>query len=261
MTHKWTALLISLLLLINAYGLTFAQPSAKEKPEELLLLDSRTVYSFRGLDGHGFLRRQPVNIPEPVYPGQKTGLVVLLATIHPSGQVSRVKLEPNQEGLATVDMIRASKAAILQWKFNPLSNNRLQSEEQVRVLIQFNHANSGLVYSEDGNTVIEGLASRRPVRLLSPGHSAYEGGVVTAELTLDQQGNVAWVDRYYGSQPSEKVNPHLGLRVHEVLSKWQFVPQTNEQAEGFQQIKAVFRFHGQAKSSAVNASLSPSLPE
>ncbi len=260
MTHKWTALLIPLLLL-NFFGLTFAQPLAKEKPAEILLLDSRTVYSFRGLDGHGFLRRQPVNIPEPAYPGQKTGLVVLLATIHPSGQVSRVKLEPNQEGLATVDMIRASKAAVLQWKFTPLPKNHPQNEEQVRVLIQFNHSGSGLVYSEDGNLMIEGLASRRPVNLLSPGHFTYQGGVVTAELTLDENGQVAWVDHYYGSQPSEKVNPHLGLRVHEVLSGWQFTPQTNEQGESFQQIKVVFRFHGRAQSNAASTSLSPALPE
>jgi len=261
MTHRWTALLISLLLLLHSYGLTFAQPSAAENPAELLLLDSRTVYSFRGLDGHGFLRRQPINIPEPAYPGQKTGLVVLLATIHPSGQVSRVALEPNQEGLATIDMIRASKAAVLQWKFNPLPKNRPQSEEQVRVLVQFNHPGSGLMYSEDGNLMIEGLASRRPITLKSPGHVAYQGGVVTAELTLDHQGKVAWVDRYYGSQPREKVNPHLGLRVHDVLSSWRFAPHTDEQEERFQQIKVVFRFHGRAKSSAVSASLSPALPE
>jgi TonB family protein len=231
--------LLSLLLCLFFSPLLNAQ-SNSDHPQELLLLDPATVYSFRGLDGQGFLRRSPVNIPEPVYQGQRTGLVVLLFVISPSGQVSQAELEPNQHGLATIDMIRAAKAAVMQWKFNPLPNTQRQSDQKVRVLIQFNRPGSGRMFSEEGNVIIEGLQQRRALYLQSSGHQAMTGGIVTAEVTLNPMGQVAWVDRYYGASPEEKVNPHLGLRTHQALAQWQFAPSGDDQA--LQTIKVTFRY-------------------
>lgn len=207
---------------------------------ELHLLDPSTVYSFRGLDGQGFLRRQPVNIPDPVYTGQRCGLVVLRFTINAAGQVGSIRLEPNQHGLATIDMIRSAQAAVLQWRFDSLPAGRTAGPEEVRVLIQFNRPTSDRRFSEEGNVIIDSLGNRRPLRLVSPEMKGQRGGVVTAELTIDATGQVAWVDRYYGATPDEAVDPHLGLKTHAALSQWQLEPRP--EAQGYQRLRVVFRY-------------------
>jgi hypothetical protein len=206
------------------------------------LMHPETLYAFRGLDGKGFLKRNPVNLPEPFYDGSGTGLVALRVTIAPSGQVSRVAQEATAIATATPEMIQAAKDAVMAWKFMPLGPKAVQNEEVVRVVIQFNQPGSGVRFSEDGRYMIEGLGARMPVQLVEPRYYVEDEGVVTAIMTIDPAGEIAWIDQYYGAYPHSPAVPRLGLITNEAVRQWKFNPLPADQSGEDQQVKVVFHY-------------------
>lgn len=219
-----------------------AQRSAESQSDEVEFLHPEELYSFRGLDGKGFLRRKPLNIPEVAYQEEETGLVVLIFTINPQGRVTEVQREPGQEGLATAQMVSAAVHAVEQWQFNPLPPQLPQQDERVRVLIQFNYVGSGKLYSAEGKFLIEGLQGRYPSQIPAPRYESKHQGVVTAELTLEPTGEVAWVDRYYGERRGEPLNPHLGIITQGVIRDWTFTPLPAYLPQEQQKIRVICRY-------------------
>lgn len=206
-------------------------------------MDPETFYSFKGLDGKGFLRRSPVNLPQPLFEGKETGLVSLLFTITPSGQISRVRQERNDFMTASKEMTEVSITAVKQWKFNPLPLDVPQSEEEVRVVVQFNYTGSGVLYSADGQFTIEGLeGGRRPVKLIPPDYSSQHQGVVTVMATIGPTGGIAWIDKFYGLIPSQQVVPRLGIITDQAVRKWRFTPIPEGEEQIDQQIKITCRY-------------------
>jgi len=214
----------------------------EEDRPQIEFMHPETVYAFRGLDGKGFLQRKPINIPEPAYDRDKTGLVIIIFTITSDGSVKDITLEPGQEDFATATQISSAKQAIRQWKFNPLPEGRPQADEKVRVLIQFNYKGSGRIYSTEGNFILEGIAERYPTHIPSPQYEMRVEGTVTAEIIVEPTGEVAWVDRYYGETPQQPVNPHLGIITHEAVQKWRFIPVTADMEQKQTRVKVICRY-------------------
>ncbi|MEM7375281.1 MAG: energy transducer TonB [Bacteroidota bacterium] len=211
--------------------------------EYLDFMDAETFYSFKGLDGKGFLRRSPVNLPQPLFEGQETGLVALVFTITPSGQISQVRPEKSEFMSATQKMLDAATTAVKQWKFNPLPPAASQSDEEVRVVVQFNHKESGVLYSIDGQFTIEGLAAgRKPVKLVRPKYDSDHQGVVTVLATINPLGGLAWIDKFYALNESQKVVPRLGIITDQAIRRWRFTPLTEDSEQLDQQIKITCRY-------------------
>lgn len=216
---------------------------ASEDLNYLDFMDAETFYSFKGLDGKGFLRRSPVNLPQPLFEGRETGLVPLVFTITPSGQISRVRPEQSEFMMATSDMLDAAVTAVKQWKFNPLPPAANQSDEEVRVVVQFNHKESGVLYSIDGQFTIEGLsAGRKPVKLLRPKYESNHEGVVTVVATISPLGDLAWIDKFYAHTEHQRVVPRLGIITDQAVRKWRFTPLPEENDQLDQQIKITCRY-------------------
>lgn len=238
----WTPTCFLLLAWLSLSFVCRAQSTADPSPStlQITLMDPTTAYSFRGQDGGGFLTRQPINIPEPAIVGRETGLVAITFTISPQGQIWSVELAEKQPDQATEEMVIMAKAAVKQWQFKPLPPSQPQKETRMRVLVQFNYPGSGKWYSEEGNVIIEGLQGRKPVFLPAPSFDTWRQGVVKAEVTIAPSGEVAWVDRYYGSTGDNGFNPHLGLRTHEALSNWRF--DKSATPDDYQQIQVTFHY-------------------
>lgn len=241
------SLLYPLLVLLLFFGQSFSNKvlaqSGRADQVFLDFMDPETFYSFKGLDGKGFLRRSPVNLPQPLFEGKETGLVSLLFTITPSGQISRVRQERNDFMTSSAEMAEVSITAVKQWKFNPLPLDVPQSDEEVRVVVQFNYAESGVLYSADGQFTIEGLeGGRRPVKLMPPDYSSQHQGVVTVLATIGPTGNIAWIDKFYGLLPSHSVIPRLGIITDKAVRKWRFTPIPEGVEQLDQQIKITCRY-------------------
>lgn len=215
---------------------------APQQPDQIEFMDPDVVYSFRGLDGNGFLTRKPLNIPSVAYDKAETGLVILIFAVSPAGLVKNIRLEPGQEGFATAKMIQAANQAVEQWRFNPLPPEQPQEDEEVRVLIQFNHAGSGRLYSSEGNFIIEGIDNRLPIEVPMPDYELRHEGIVIAEITIDPKGNIAWIDRYYGERPSMPVNPHLGIITHQAVKEWHFSALPASIPQEDQKVKVICRY-------------------
>lgn len=244
---------IAVLALFILVSSAFAQPNQKvskdssstvkaEKRPQIEFMHPETIYSFRGLDGKGFLQRSPLNIPEPAYNRQETGLVILIFSITPSGAVTDITLEPGQEEFATPTLVASAKQAVRQWHFNTLPPKAPQENEKVRVLIQFNYEGSNRIYSTEGNFILEGIVDRYPTHIPSPKYEMRQEGTVTAEVIVEPNGQVAWVDRYYGETPQQPVNPHLGIITHEAIQQWKFIPLTASQPQEQKRVKVICRY-------------------
>jgi TonB family protein len=206
------------------------------------ILDPETLVSFTGLEGKGFLGRSSQNLPQPYYTGKETGVVALIFTIKPSGHVANVRVEKSNLYPCTTEMADAARVAVENWKFQPLSTKVRQNDEEVRVVIQFNHTGSNILYSHDGRYTIEGLGSRYPVALPSPDYHILDEGVVNVILTLNPDGTVAWIDRFYGAYPHLPAPPRLGMITNEAVRKWTFNALPADQPQEDLQIKVTFRY-------------------
>ncbi|MDX1908530.1 MAG: hypothetical protein SF053_15950 [Bacteroidia bacterium] len=241
--HTFPFLTGALLCITWLGGLTQAVSQALPPASRIArveMMSPETLYSFTGVDGKGFLKRSPVNLPLPPYADSVTGMVPMLFSIAPSGHVARAELEP---GILTAspEMIESARQSIMEWKFAPLPARALQNEEQVRVVIQFNHNKSGCFYSVDGRYTIEGLHHRTPDRIV-PVAPTMEEGVVTVIMTINPAGEVAWIDRCYGAYPHQPARPRLGIITYEAVNQWTFAPLPPDVPQEDQQIKAVVRF-------------------
>jgi len=220
-----------------------------------------SVYSFRGLDGKGFLKRKPINITEPAYNKQGTGIVILVLLVNPKGQVVRAKVEPGMEDLASPFMVTSAQNAVQAWTFSPTAAKNKQQFDEVRVIIQFNYRGSGTLYSDEGNVIIKGIDGRFPVSLPLPDYKVSNEGIVTAEATLSPDGSVAWIDAYYGRKPGAAVNPHLGVLTHEAISKWKFSALKEDMEQKFQSFKVICRYqHWSTSSTPPSARMVRSTP-
>lgn len=194
-------------------------------PNVLEIMDPETMYSFSGLEGKGFLNRKPVNLPQPAYDGDETGIVGLIFTIKPDGKVSEVRQETFALTTVNEKMVEAAKAAVIQWQFSPLPASMAQKDNHVKVIIQFNNAQSGVLYSVDGLCRIEGLGERFPVHLISPLYEAEEDeGVVTAIVNLAPDGTVNFIGKFYGAYLQQTVRPRLGIITYSAIRQWKFDP-------------------------------------
>ncbi|GAB4409811.1 MAG: hypothetical protein OHK0039_13710 [Bacteroidia bacterium] len=200
-------------------------------PESIEVLNPDILYHFSAIDGRGFLRRSPINLPVPFYPGDETGLVALVFTITPDGMVSYVFQELNLAVMATPEMVKAAKDAVQRWEFNPLPPHVEQADHVVRVLIQFNNPASTIRYSQDGRVVIEGPGDRIPVNLPAPRYESDHEGVVKARVTVNPDGSIAWIDKFSGAYEHQRVLPRLGIITHEALRSWRFLPRLRPVAE------------------------------
>ncbi len=239
-------LLLTTICLLALAQPSWGQPSAQlrsDAPDEIEFMDPESIYSFRGLDGHGLINRKPINIPQPTYDLKETGLVVLIFTITPAGTVSTMFMEPGQAGFASREMRESAFRAVEQWRFNPLSVSEPQVDQEVRVLIQFNHKGSGRLYSAEGNFILEGIDHRFPTFVPIPDYELSQQGTVTAEITLEPDGSIAWINRYYGETPREKVNPHLGIITHRAVSQWSFTALPKELPQEQSSLKIICRYY------------------
>ena len=231
------------LMLGSLFGLLLLPLLRGQSASIIDFMDPETVYSFKGLDGRGFLRRSPVNLPQPVYVGKETGIVALIFEINPAGYVPKLRQETDLVTSANSDMIEAAQVAVEQWKFNPLPPDAEQEIEEVRVVIQYNFTNSGVIYSIDGRFTIEGLRNdRRPVQLAVPEYNTDHEGVVTALLTIEPSGGLAWIDQFYGSYPNQRVVPRLGIITDKAIRKWRFTPLPEGVEQTDQLIKVICRY-------------------
>lgn len=237
--HVYATLIGFLLVMLT--GILPAQ-SFRDRPNEIEIMDPNTMYSFRGWDGRGFLRRSPVNLPEPAYAGDETGLVALQFVITPSGQVSDVKLENSPVTMANEDMILAAKNAVLSWKFNPLPADEPQDDDEVRVVIQFNFPYAAVRYSDEGMCEIRDLGVREPIALPAPAYETDHEGTVTVQLTIGPDGKVAWVDKYYGETPDAAVQPRLGIITSEAVKNWRFSVLPEEHSQSYKLITVVLHY-------------------
>ncbi|MDP5171588.1 MAG: energy transducer TonB [Bacteroidia bacterium] len=226
----------------------FAQ-TRSEAPSELNILDPETVYSFTGLNGEGFLRRSPVNLPQPLYRGTETGLVPLQFSIKPDGSVTDVRLVPPLLPGTSRDMVNAAVNAVKQWAFAPLPASMTQELMDVHVVIQYNEIDSGVLYSSDGSCIMTGLDGRKPAHIYKPQLQDAEGmpGIVNAVVGVKPDGSVRGIYRYYGGESGEEIPPRLGIITYEALRTWTFdaLPaplSEEEQAPQDQEVTITFRF-------------------
>ncbi|MEM9985697.1 MAG: hypothetical protein AAF804_11460, partial [Bacteroidota bacterium] len=54
---------------------------------------------------------------------------------------------------------------------------------------------------------------------------------------------IAWINRYYGETPKEKVNPHLGIITHRAVSQWSFTPLPEELPQEQSSLKIICRYY------------------
>ncbi|MEZ4776801.1 MAG: hypothetical protein R3D00_26735 [Bacteroidia bacterium] len=218
----------TLLLTLFSFGLLHPKAEAQTRtaaPNVLEIMDPETMYSFSGLEGKGFLNRKPVNLPQPAYDGPETGIVGLIFKIKPNGKVSEVNQETFALTTANEKMVEAAKAAVIQWQFSPLPASGAQTDNDVRVIIQFNNSLSGVLYSVDGLCRIEGLGERFPVHLISPQYEeGEEEGVVTAVVNLAPNGSVNFIGKFYGAYSHQAVRPRLGIITYSAIRQWKFDP-------------------------------------
>jgi hypothetical protein len=209
---------------------------------EIEIMDPETMYSFSGIEGQGFLNRSPVNLPVPAYDGDETGIVGLMFTINPNGKVSRVKQETFALTTANAEMVQAAKNAVLQWEFAPLKPGIAWEDQDVRVIIQYNHSKSGVMYSIDGLYQIEGLVDRLPIELKAPDYNTSHEGIVTVVLAISPEGTVSYINKSYGAYTYQKVIPRLGIITYEAVRKWRFDALTPEQKQEDQEITVKIRY-------------------
>ena len=241
--------LIICLLAIQAFAIKLSAQQVRRAevkpagPNMVEIMDPQTFYSFRGTDGKGFLNRSPVNLPQPLYSGSETGIVALIFRIDALGKVSDVHKEASPLKTATREMEDAAIKAVENWTFAPLPASQSQAaNNQVRVVIQFNHPESGVLYSEDGLYIIEGLSNRLPVKLIAPQHRTQHEGVVVATITLAPSGKVKIIHNYHGASEQEKVIPRLGIITYEALSQWQFDALAASEIQIDQEISVTIRY-------------------
>ncbi len=215
-------LLILVLCLWSASG-SLAQ-TRSESPEELNILDPETLYSFTGANGEGFIRRSPLNLPQPMYVGQATGLVPLRFTIVPKGTVKDVRLAPPLLPGTSRDMVNAAVKAVEQWEFEALPANFPQEDMPVQVVIQYNKPGSGVLYASDGSCIVKGLGDRKPAHIYKPGLPGPVSGIVNAVVGLRPDGTVRGVYRYFGEAGEEEIPPRLGILTYEAITDWTFHP-------------------------------------
>ena len=214
----------------------------EEEKAKIEIMDPETMYSFSGIEGKGFLNRSPVNLPQPAYDGEETGIVGLMFTITPAGRVSKVKQETFALTTANAEMIQKAKTAVLQWEFTPLPRKLNQEDQDVRVIIQFNTAESGILYSIDGLYRIEGLKNRFPIELEAPDYNTEHEGIVTAFLAISPEGNVKYIGKFHGAYSYQKVIPKLGLITYSAIKKWRFDPLRPDQRQVDQEIIVKIRY-------------------
>ncbi|MEZ4827162.1 MAG: energy transducer TonB [Bacteroidia bacterium] len=227
-------LLCAHFLLLSPISISLLGQVRATGPNMLEVMDPETMYSFSGLEGKGFLNRKPVNLPQPAYDGEETGIVGLEFTIQPDGKVSEVRKETFALTTANEAMVEAAKAAVIQWKFSPIPATASQKENRVRVIIQFNNKGSGVMYSVDGLCKIEGLGGRAPIELIAPGYEeGEEEGVVTAIANISPEGKVNFISKFYGAYSHQQVRPRLGIITYTAIRQWRFdaLPQTLPQED------------------------------
>ena len=219
-----------------------------EAPAELNILDPETVYSFTGTNGEGFLRRSPVNLPQPIYTGQAHGLVPLKFTILPDGSVKDVRLDPPLLPGTSRDMVNGAVKAVEQWKFAPLPGAMDPVDMPVKVVIQYNEPGSGVLYASDGSCIMQGLQDRKPAHIYTPGLHTGASGIVNAVVGVRPDGTVRGIYRYFGVDEEDAVTPRLGILTYEAVKTWTFdplPPPTEEVPATDQEITVTLRFQGE----------------
>ena len=238
-------LIFTLLFLGNAATVSplFGQAN-RAGVTEIEVMDPLTMYSFSSGEGQGFLKRSPVNLPQPIYPGKETGVVGLKFVISPEGTVEKVTRDQNLHTNGNEEMIKAAEIAVQQWIFAPLPEKMAQEEQDVSVLIQYNDPESKILYSIDGKCTIEGLKGRMPIKLEAPKHTSQHEGIVNATLRINSDGEVVWLGNFHGAYDHIKVIPRLGIITHQALSTWRFDPLVADspEAETDQEIKVTIRY-------------------
>ena len=222
---------------------SFSQDRNQEPEKKTIeIMDPETMYSFSGIEGQGFLKRSPVNLPIPAYQGQETGIVGLMFTITPQGRVSKVKQETFALTTANAEMIQSAKTAVLQWEFSPLPARVAWKDQDVRVIIQFNHSDSGVLFSIDGLYRIEGLKDRFPIELEAPRYDTPHEGIVTTIIGISPEGTVRYISKSYGAYTNQQVIPKLGLITYSAIRKWRFDPLLPDQEQEDQEITVKIRY-------------------
>ncbi len=220
-----------------------------ESPAELNMLDPETLYSFTGANGEGFLRRSPVNLPQPIYTGTATGLVPLKFTIRPDGTTQEVRLDPPLLPGTSRQMVNGAVKAVEQWQFAPLPEDIPQDHLPVKVVIQYNEPGSGVLYASDGSCIMQGLDERKPAHIYAPGKHEGGPGIVNAVVGLRPDGSVRGVYRYFGVRGDDPIPPRLGILTYEALKTWTFTAaEQKTDEEGLpveQEIHITLRFQGQ----------------
>ncbi|WNJ16694.1 hypothetical protein [Pontibacter sp. G13] len=248
MRFIWHFLLSSLLCVLFFIHSGFQFPQTEEYEfERMNMMDPETLYSFTRADGSSFLTRKPLEIPPPAFVGQKVGLISFRIGILPSGSVNSVQLDRSTVTRLNADMLKSAREAVKQWKFSPLNPQMPQVEEFMRVLIQFNFAGSGVLFSMDGRCMVSGLGDRKPIRLLRPVNRSTKHGYVSVDLRVDPDGSIAWIDDYEGKIPGEEVVPFLGIITDKAVRQWTFRPLVEGSyipgtPEAFQLIKVKFKY-------------------
>lgn len=195
-----------------------------EAPVELNILDPETVYSFTGLNGEGFLRRRPVNLPQPIYLGSATGIVPLTFMILPDGSTQEVRIDPPLLPGTRREMVTSAIKSVEQWQFEPLPEAMRQELMAVKVVLQYNRQGSGVLYASDGSCTMRGLAGRRPAHIYAPDWLPSESGIVNAVVGLNADGTVHGIYRYFGVREEVPVPASLGILTYETLKQWTFDP-------------------------------------
>lgn len=244
MTSRLPTLLVaSISLILTGLSPELGQAQTRNSQKKMVeVMDPETMYSFTGVDGKGFLNRSPLNLPQPTYEGEETGIVGLFFSITPEGNVSEVRQESFALATANEEMIQSAREAVSQWKFTPVSDQR--KDDEVRVIIQFNKTETGILYSVDGLYRIQGLVGRFPVELVAPENDSNQQGIVSAMLTVSPDGSVKFISKFYGAQPGYAVPPRLGIITHQALMEWKFDPisEYSDQEPEDQEILVQIRF-------------------
>ncbi len=250
---------ITLLLFLCLLPVFSQAQTRSEGPSELNILDPETVYSFTGANGEGFLRRSPVNLPQPIYQDETTGLVPLTFTILPDGSVEDVRLDPPLLPGTSRNMVNAAVKAVEQWEFAPLPESMGDELMPVKVVIQYNEPGSGVLYASDGSCTMKGLDARKPAHIYSPTGTTEEGGIVNAVVGLRPDGTIRGIYRYFGVREDVPVPARLGIISYEALQKWTFtaLPETSEEDETVQvdqEIVVTLRFQANPESLSYSVS-------
>ena len=239
--------LASLLTCLFLYVLPFLSPLSAQDPEDAVfdIMDPETVFSFSGLDGKDFIQRQPVNLPQPPYVDETTGVLALRFEITAEGRVQTAELEPAPIPLATPKMEQAALDAIKQWKFAPVkAGSNIPVPTPMRVVLQFNRDSSNILYSTNGLHTIEGLHGRLPAKLVAPQATQNLRGVVRAQVIISPAGYVRAVYRYRGAYESSEIPPRLGIACFNALKQWTFDALPPEALQVDQEISITLRFLG-----------------